>query len=511
MKRKIVSVFLTAALAASMLAGCGNSDSGSAKSSSTASASGAEDTASVLKDGKDTEIRIVFPGSSSSPASLTEVEDGINKIISEKIDAHVKLDILEWGVFSEQENLMLSSGEDVDIVFLVGNVATSAASGQIMDISSYMDTYGKDAEETMGQYIKACYIGDALYGLPTYHEYAQRGGLVCNADLFAETGFTEDDVKTWDDVEKVLDKVKELYPNMDVLVPPEAKGGMLKYYWGGVFDQIVSNMVGVYNEGSDGTTVHNIYDTDEFRELAEKAYEWNQKGYFIADANTITETRQTLLKTGNVFGYIGGIHPGTKTQEMTNAGINITTLPITEQGCGTNNVAGSQYCVAASTDSVEKSVAVLNEIYSNADIQNLLRYGIEGKDYEMKSDNVAGYPEGVDGSTAGWVNETWLTGNASLAYAWETDPEDIWDEYKEYNDGAQFSPAYGFSYDSSNVKTEITAVQNVLDKYTATIYSGMSDPTTTVDAFNKELESAGINVIIEDVQKQLDDWSAAQK
>ena len=83
-------------------------------------------------------------------------------------------------------------------------------------------------------------------------------------------------------------------------------------------------MVGVYNDGSDGTTVHNIYDTDEFRELAEKAYEWNQKGYFIADANTITETRQTLLKTGNVFGYIGGIHPGTKTQEMTNAGIIIT-------------------------------------------------------------------------------------------------------------------------------------------------------------------------------------------
>ena len=98
-----------------------------------------------------------------------------------------------------------------------------------------------------------------------------------------------------------------------------------------------------------------------------------------------------------------------------------------------------------------------------------------------------------------------------MAYAWETDPENIWDEYKEYNDGAQFSPAYGFSYDSSNVKTEITAVQNVLDKYVATIYSGMSDPTTTVDAFNKELESAGINVIIEDVQKQLDNWSAAQK
>lgn len=509
MKRKIVSVFLTAALAASMLAGCGNSDSGSAKSSSTAS--GVEDTASVLKDGKDTEIRIVFPGSSSSPASLTEVEDGINKIISGKIDAHVKLDILEWGVFSEQENLMLSSGEDVDIVFLINNIATSAASGQILDISKYMDNYGKDVENAMGQYIDACYIGNALYGLPTYHEYAQRGGLVCNADLFAETGFTEDDVKTWDDVKKVLDKVKELHPDIDCLVPPEAKAGMLKYYWGGTFDQIVSNMVGVYNDGSDGTTVHNIYDTDEFRELAAKAYEWNQKGYFIADANTITETRQTFLKTGDAFGYIGMIHPGTKTQEMTNAGINITTLPITKQGCGTSSVACFQYSVAASTDSPEKSVAVLNEIYSNADIQNLLRYGIEGKDYEMKSENVAGYPEGVDGSTAGWVNETWLTGNGSLAYAWETDPEDIWDVYKEYNDGAQFSPAYGFSYDSSNVKTEITAVQNVLDKYTATIYSGMSDPATTVDEFNKELESAGINVIVEDVQKQLDDWSAAQK
>ena len=517
MKRKMVSILLAGTMITSILTGCQSTGSasggnGSPEEAAAENSAASGDAASVLKDGVDTEITIVFPGSSSAPASLAAVEEGINGIISETVDAHVKFNILEWGVYMEQKNLMLSSGEDIDIIFIIGasDVQNSAKSGQILDISGYMDEYAGDAVEKMGTYIDGCYVGDALYGWPTYHEYAQGGGLVCSTAILEETGYAAEDITTWEDVEAVCAKVHELHPDMDVLVPPEAQSGMMKYYWGGVFDKIVTDMVGVYNDGRDGLTAHNIYSTDEFMQTAQKAYEWNQNGWFIADSNTITETRQTFIKAGTAFGYIGLVHPGTMTQEMTNTGMDITTIPINEQGCGTNDVAAYQYCVSAATDSPEKSLAVMNLIYSNADIQNYIRYGIEGSDYEMKSEGVAGYPEGVGADNAGWVNELWLTGNGSIAYAWETDPDGIWERYADYNNNAVFSPAYGFTYDANGVKTEITAVQNVLDKYLALIYSGLRDPAETVEAFNQELSAAGMDVIVADVQEQLDAWNASK-
>jgi putative aldouronate transport system substrate-binding protein len=468
------------------------------------------DTSAVLKDGKDTQIDIVFAGSSSAPADLEEVEAAINSIVQETVDCTVNLNILEWGVYSEQQNLMLSSGEPIDIVLLAGNVPSAINSGQVMDISDLVEEYAPDALEEMGQYIEACYTDGALYGFPTYHEYAQGGGLVCLTSVLDELGVDPSTITTWDDVDELLAKVHEAHPEMDVLVPPETANGILKYYNAGTFDMILTDMVGIYADGSDGLTARNIYDTDEYKSMAQVAYKWNQAGYFISDPTTITDTRQTFLKAQSAFGYIGMIHPGTKTQESINAGVDVTTIPITDTSCGTSNVASIQYCVATATDSPEKTVAVMNLIYSNPDIQNLLRYGIEGKDYEVISDGVAGYPEGVDNTNVGWSNETWLTGNGSLAYAWETDPEDIWEQYREFNDSATFSPAYGFTYDSSGVKNEISAVQNVLNKYRALVESGLSDPDETMESFLNELDAAGMQNIVEDVQVQLDAWSAEQ-
>jgi len=520
MKKRNVMRIITGLVMVSMLAGCGSGNTQSGNPVATQESSSdtegenalASDTSSVLKDGVDTEITIVFPGSFSAPESLEAVEAGINEIVSKTVDAHVKFNIIEFGAYAEQTNLMLSSGEDIDLIFQLGasTIQSSAKSGQILDISGYMDEYAKDTLEIMGTFIQGCYVGDALYGWPTYHEYAQNGGLVCRTEILDETGYAAEDIKSWEDVEAVCAKVKELHPDIDVLISPDVRSGMMKYYWGGTFDEIVADMAGVYIDGRDGLTAHNIYDTEDFMKLAEKAYEWNKNGWFIADANTVTEVRASLLKAKTAFGYIGLVHPGTVTQEITNTGLDITAIPINQQGCGTNDVAAFQYCVAAATDSPEKAVAVMNLIYSNADIQNYIRYGIEGSDYEIKSDGVVGYPDGVSIDNVGWVNQLWLTGNGSLSYAWETDPENIWEIYDDYNNGAVFSPAYGFSYDASGVKTEITAVQNVLDKYTAIIYSGMREPSETVQAFNEELSAAGMDVIIADVQAQLDDWAASK-
>jgi putative aldouronate transport system substrate-binding protein len=49
-----------------------------------------------------------------------------------------------------------------------------------------------------------------------------------------------------------------------------------------------------------------------------------------------------------------------------------------------------------------------------------------------------------------------------------------------------------------------------VQRYTKGLESGVLDPDTVLPEFISELESAGINTIIEEKQRQLDEWAAKQ-
>ena len=274
MKKKLVSGLLVAAMSLSMLAGSIISLADEA-------------TDAVLKDGDTTEILMVWPGSNASPASMQEVEDAMNELIAPVADAKIKLQIIEWGAYDDQINLMLSSGEKLDIFLGTSNIRERGQRGQLYDIAEDVQTYAPDAYAAMERYINACYFDGALYGLPIYRDMAAQAGLICRKDILDETGFTVDDVKTMDDVEKVIEKVHELHPEMYALIPSDLKSGCLLNYIKGQFDDISSGVgVAMDDDASDGVTVVNIYDTDEYKEMAKVAYDWNQKGYFMPDSTT---------------------------------------------------------------------------------------------------------------------------------------------------------------------------------------------------------------------------------
>lgn len=460
-----------------------------------------------LYDGVTSNLKVIFPGGASSPASLELVEEQMNEIIGQYMDAKIDLEILEWGVFSDQQNLALSSGEDAALIFTFSSSVNNANSNQVLDITDLANIYAKDAMEGFSKYVEACKVDGKIYGLPTFHEYTKSAGLVCKTAVLDELNIEADSIKSWDDIEEVLGKVKNTYPDMNVLSPVEVGSGVLDYYNEGKFD-VLTDGIGVRVNGEENEVV-NIFDTPEFMELAERAYDWNQKGYFIADATTVTDTRQDLLASGNTFGYIGQIHPGTATQELKNSGVEVTTIPVADKALTTGNVNFAQYMVPVACSTPEKAVKLLDIMLTNKDMANLFMYGIEGTDYVIKDEmnNIIGYPDGISSSNVGWNNETWLAGNGSLAHVWESDPSDIWEQYKSFNDSATVSPLYGFTYNAESVKTEITAIANVISKYKSVICAGYSEPKEAVLQMVSELEAAGINNVIEDAKNQIESWN----
>ena len=78
---------------------------------------------------------------------------------------------------------------------------------------------------------------------------------------------------------------------------------------------------------------------------------------------------------------------------------------------------------------------------------------------------------------------------------------------REFNDTITLiSPAMGYCFVTDSVQTEYAAVQSVVSQYVPIISAGAIDPATELPEFLDALEAAGINDIIEENQRQFDEW-----
>jgi putative aldouronate transport system substrate-binding protein len=90
----------------------------------------------------------------------------------------------------------------------------------------------------------------------------------------------------------------------------------------------------------------------------------------------------------------------------------------------------------------------------------------------------------------------------------EGDDPGIYEQMDEFNKSAAKSKALGFSFDSEPVKNEVAACNSVLEQYRRALESGILDVDKTLPEFLNKLENAGIQKIIEEKQKQLDEWAS---
>ena len=80
----------------------------------------------------------------------------------------------------------------------------------------------------------------------------------------------------------------------------------------------------------------------------------------------------------------------------------------------------------------------------------------------------------------------------------------------EQNKIAKTSPAMGFTFDSSKLNTQYTAVKNAISQYLPGLLCGSVDPNTELAKFDQALQDAGYQDILNAKQEQLDAWKAAQ-
>lgn len=527
MAKRILAVLLAAVLTLSLAACGGNGATSSTTSESSASEtsesgeSSTEESGAAEEDLREPELvtlDIVTMASGKEESGVAQVEEAMNAILEEKFNVNVNLTFLPFGSYAEQTTLMLSSGEGVDLmaVYMVP-YASCATSGQLYPMDDLIEKYGQGIIEQLGwDKINCGRVDGELFGLTQGRDLAASEGFAYSLEMAERNNLDMDSIKTLDDLGEALKVIKE---NEENVWPVAVSAGenIRNWGWDPLGDQMIN--LGVLTDMAQDTTVVNLYESEQYKNLATTMYEWMQAGLIQADAVNTTETSSTLMEAGTAFGYFTNLKPYYAEENNPNLQNKIGTIELVEGLATTDRVTMGLWSIAGATEHPEAAMKVLNELYCNPEVSNLYMYGIEGVHYQVveagavsNGQDVITFADGLDATTTTYRKSgTWLMPNQFIGDIWGTDlPHDYWDATNDFNNNSLKSKAYGFSFDATKTANEITACTNVVNKYHKALLCGALNPEETLPKFNQELKDAGIDAIITEKQAQLDAWLAEQ-
>lgn len=554
MKRRFMALMMTLCLAAGLLAGCGNSesaggntaaadtkggDTGSSADKSTAKSDDGAETGTVdagtttaaddenggdVDDEDASEIVVAYPTTYATP-DLATVEAAVNEITTSKINVEVKLMPFELGSYNDQLNLMISSGEKLDtmVSFFYGSTefTSMASQNQLEPLDELLTEYGQGILETLPEkYMETTKINGRTLGVPVYKDNVATIYLAMRTDVLEKLQLTEQaqNIKSVDDIEAILKAVKENEPSLVPMFCAKDQGVLTCgcYLSGDIADVVTYDPL--YQEqivafpDIDSQKAISVFHSDAYEAAVTKMHDWYEKGYVFKDSATTELTTTTAIQNDVAFAMVFAAENATMMSTVQDCGYEMTVIPLAYQRVTSQKISQLDWVIPVTSTEPEAAMKFMNLLYTDADLVNLMNYGVEGVHYVKNDNGTISLPEGKDASSVGYYgNLSFLIGNQYLSYVWDTYAPDTRAKSKEINDNAQYSALLGFAFDSSAYANEISAVTNVVSEYNNAMITGISDPATTLQEFRDKLDSSGMQTLVDGIQEQLDAWLEENK
>lgn len=510
--KKQMALLLAAGMLGSMLTGCGSSEDAAGESSKAADKQTTADTENAASetaaDKEEVDLTMAYLVSGSF-AGQDEVSQAIIDLAKE--DLNVNLTVLPMTIseIQSQAELMITGGEDLDVFpFWASRIASFVDSGYVLDLNDYVDNMPNVLEWVGKDDVLACNLGGYVWGVPVMKERCVPRGIEMRKDILDELGYQIEDIKTLDDVTEVFAAVKKAYPDMTVLGGSSTEGLAHCGDMALICDPLNDELGVLDNYGAELTVV-NEFETDFFRSIVDKTREWYEAGYVSKDMPTSTDTGETLMAAGNLFAFNTNYKPNTAAEKKSSTGYDLVTFAVTEPLSATTCTNSMGYCISGMTKNPERAAEFLDWLFGNQKVNDLMNYGIEDRDWVVDENGNANFPEGKDASTVSYhLDWGWSLPNQFVGHLWTGTDTDLYEQYQAFRENAHRSKAYGFSFDSRPVVDEVIACKAVLSEYLPGITTGSVDPETGLEEMNKALYEAGLQTVMDEKQKQLDEWAA---
>lgn len=483
--------------------------------------------------GKDDRVKLtwLFAGAGKL-ADSDMVWEEYNKQL-EKVMPDVKIEFKNVATadYAEKWKLMMAAQESVDIAWVgwMLDLQSEVTKGAFTELNDLIDEYGKDMKKEIPDFaMKKGMFEGKLYMIPIYQELADQQPIALRT------------IKSLSD--KYLDKAKaeEIFKDetkplkrADMAVFEEffeklKQNGELRKGVSETFSNFFADRIGrptglqpiaanayIDVNNFDGKVYNLLSDFPETKEYYEMKRDWFEKGYIRNDILGLQDWRSD---EGKENGYVMWAHAdgmNTALSESEKYGFDIDAIRVRSSSFVNHTPPLTAITILSTCKEPEKAMQVIDLMNTakGKDLYNLLCYGIEGTHYNKVSENrIEMITQGTPFSSQNkYGYNKWIVGNILNGYENQLEPEGYNDYVKEVNSELTVSPIMGFSFDTTEVTNEIAQYDAIMKEYSDIGTGAFADWEKRLDERNKKLKSAGCDKIVEEAQKQLNEWLKKNK
>lgn len=514
MKKRVLSLILVLAMALGMLAGCGNSqpaatEAPKATAASVDNAAPAEtEAAPVLDTSEQVEIVMYYLG--TEPAGQQVIWDKLNEMLLEKLNCTLKVNFISFADYPNKYPLLFSSGEVFDMAYAAAwlNYPSLAQRGAFMAVDELWPTYApNNYAQNPDAAKKQAQIDGVTYCVPCLNRTYSAYGPVYRMDLVKDLGFDKELVD-FETVEEYCDLIKANYPEM-FPISIYSMGSEIDdcfMYYNKMYPLTGSQnsflWIDPFQEKPTVTTYYDYAKTPEFLEMMSR---WNEKGFYPKSA--LSDTDSAKFKNGvaamlfhNSDAYVDGvIRDPDRDIHFCSYANDVSNMPFTQDAMVISNTSKNP----------ERAMALWDFITTDYDAFMLFFYGIEGVSYTLnEKDEITMIDTDNYNMSTMWAarNSNYLKNKVGTPAEF-ADMKAEWDAYIESTSASQKYRA--FVMDTSSIETEWTSCINVHQQYWWPLELGYTDAETGLAEYQKMMEAAGIDTVIAEIQRQLDEYVAS--
>jgi putative aldouronate transport system substrate-binding protein len=466
---------------------------------------------------KEVQLKMYLLGDPSKDYNLMLTE--LNNHMKKDLNATLKVNWISWGDFSTKYSLVLASGEPFDLIY-TSNWAYYAESANKNAFTAMDDLLPKYAPKTYAEMPKIAFeqakIKGKVYMLPMNFDEINPHGWVVRGDLRKKYNIPE--IKTIDDFGTYLDAVakneKEMIPYnagpKDVdLIPAQ-----LTYAMDLEHKDSFAKDTFLYDMKDAAAKPVFLPETKAFADFVKKMRTWYQNGYW---SKSVLQNKTNAIDTfingksaslianlgefsSNVYGKLYQSHADWDV-EWFQIGADTATY--------VNPYINNGMAIPVVSTNPERAMMFLEKVHQDQEYYDLVFYGIKGKHYELTADNKLDLPAGLkaedNGYPAGAQCPWGFLDNKFFRYSKNAWPGET--EVKNYLVSKAVIPTLlSFTFNTENVKNEVSAMQSLSEKYTKPMITGMVDPDKYLAEYLEQCKKAGLDKLRQEAQKQVDEY-----
>ena len=496
MKKRLISALLSAAMLTSM----------------TATAAFAAGEFEVAENPDDWPVVTVQMAQLNVMPDEEIVEEALNDYLI-SINAGVKIDMTQivFGDLSTTLTLMLSDNKEPLDLFCWRFYSTldgCVKNEQCIPLEDYIDVY----PDLWGSYpdavLKTQQIGGVQYALPAVDSYGTYEVYALRKDVAEDMGIADRDGEriTLDEMEQIMIDAKALHPEFAYMVNTDDQPVI------GIDSFGNGDWLGVLmNRGVGTTEVVNLYETDEWRDFCYRMKKWNEEGLLCDDPLNNSMTIDQYNNGVSAGCYLGGYSADYIKALIAYSPYEPIEFQLTDLVGNSASVLGG-WMISTVCKNPDAAMKALYLLATDETVARLFILGLEGVHYTVDEKGIARRPEGVNSTNSNWNQDCpWFYPNQCLSIPLETEMTTYYTDMLDAPNHTEYSEAMGFVFDSEEVFDEMAACATVVAEYRPALLYGLVDVDTYLEKFIEELKDAGIDAIIEEEQRQLDEWLEANK